>query len=146
MIAPQAIPTPPPGPRQSERIRTATRRRTRRTRRRNTVAFARMAALIAIVSFPIMGYVTATAHLTGLSYALERATHERSILQDETLRLDDRIAGLESRDRLASVAAQLHMHDPSAYVVVTLPGPAAPAPARHGIAFLGTASNWFKLP
>jgi len=144
MIAPQAIPTSDPGPRQSERIRTATRRRTLRSRRRNSVAFARVGLLVSVVVVPVMLYVMATANLTGMSYALSRATHERSILQDETMRLDDRIAGLESRDRLAAVATQLHMHDPSAYVVVSLPAPAPPQPASHGIAFFGAASNWFK--
>jgi cell division protein FtsB len=144
MIAPQAIPSPQAPPRQHERIRTATRRRTRRSRRRNTVAFVRVAAIVSVFVLPIMLYVMATARLTGLSYALEHATHERSTLQDETTRLDDHIAGLESRDRLATVAAQLHMHDPRTYVIVSLPPPAPPAPAPHGIAFLGAASGWFK--
>jgi len=146
MIAPQAIPSPQPAPRQTERIRTATRRRTRRSRRRNTVAFARIAAIVGVMVLPVMLYVMATANLTGLSDSLARATHERSKLQDETLRLDDRIADLESRDRLATVAAQLHMHDPRAFVVVNLPAPVVPAPVPHGIAFLGAASSWFKLP
>jgi hypothetical protein len=52
------------------------------------------------------------------------------------MRLDDRIAHLQSRERLADLAARLHMHDPHVYAVVDVPGPVV-APPSNGIAFLG---------
>ena len=53
-----------------------------------------------------MGYVTLTARLTSLNYAVGRAERERTALQTETARLDERVAALRSDDRLAHVAAQ----------------------------------------
>jgi diadenosine tetraphosphatase ApaH/serine/threonine PP2A family protein phosphatase len=63
-------------------------------------------------------------------------TEQKSALLDETNQLDDRIAQLESRERLADVASRLHMHDPRVYAVVDVPNPVA-APPSNGIAFLG---------
>jgi diadenosine tetraphosphatase ApaH/serine/threonine PP2A family protein phosphatase len=63
-------------------------------------------------------------------------TQQKLDLVAETTRLDDRIAQLESRERLADVAVRLHMHDPQVYAVVDVPRPHV-APPSNGIAFLG---------
>ena len=91
---------------------------------------------MAIALVPVMIYVLLMGNLTALNYSLAQATEQKSALVEETLRLDDRIAQLESRDRLAGVAARLHMSDPHAYAVVDVPAPAA-SPPPTGIAFLG---------
>jgi hypothetical protein len=129
----------------AERSRAATRRRVARAQRRGYLAFLRVAAAVAVFVLPLMLYVTLTANLTSLSYALTRAEAQKTELLAQTMRQDDRIAKLESRERLAALAARLHMHDPRMYAVVTLPvEPTAPAPGR-GIALLGAVGQWLDL-
>ncbi|MGB8268000.1 MAG: hypothetical protein WCE44_16885 [Candidatus Velthaea sp.] len=140
MIAPQLFPAP--SPRERGRARSATKRRTQRARRRNTVAFGRIIVIVAAAALPVLIYVMLTAWLTSTSYALAHATQAKAHLLEESQRLDDRIARLESPERLALVAAQLHMHDPHVYAVVNLPDLRAPEAPRP-IAFFGAAS-WLK--
>jgi hypothetical protein len=137
VIAPKALPQPQP--RRHVRARDAARRRARRRQFHGYGMLARIALGLVAASAPVMLYVMLTANLTGLSFSLEHLNQQKVELQAETQRLDDRIAQLESRDRLAAVAAKLKMHDPgpTAYAVVELPRPAAPA-APGGIAFLGS--------
>ncbi len=141
MIALQAIP-PEPQPRQDERGRIATRRRFRRAQRRGYVNVFRVGGVVALIVVPLMVYVMLTANLTGLNYKLARVQAQKAELLAETMRQEDRIAKLESRERLAQVAARLHMHDPGMYAVVTVPPPARdPAPAQ-GVALLGAMNQW----
>jgi len=143
VIAPKEFPQPPgdraprPGPgRVHVRARDAARRRARRTRLRGYGMLARITLAVVLLLAPIMGYVLLMGNLTALNYSLAQANAEKLDLQEETMRLDDRIAALESRDRLAGVAARLHMHDAATYAVVEVPRPLATPPS--GIAFLGS--------
>lgn len=89
-----------------------------------------------------MLYVMLTARLTSLNYAVAKAEHERSTLQGQTARLDDELASLKSDDRLAKVAAQLHMQDPTQFAMVSLPAPARePSPSR--LAFFAGLAGLF---
>jgi hypothetical protein len=129
----------------AERSRAATRRRFARAQRRGYLGFLRVAAVVAVFVLPLMLYVTLTANLTSLNYALTRADAQKTELLAQTMRQDDRIAKLESRERLAALAARLNMHDPRTYAVVTLPVERrAPAPGR-GIALLGAVGQWLDL-
>ncbi len=139
MIAPQALPSS--APREYRRAASATKRRTARAKRRNAIAFGRTLAIVALAAVPVLIYVMLTARLTSTSYALAQANQTKATLLEETQRLDDRIARLESPERLAAVAAQLHMHDPHQYAVVAVPDARVPAPPR-GIAFFGVAGIW----
>jgi cell division protein FtsL len=142
VIAPNAFPESQPQPARPERgrnhvrARDAARRRARRTRLRGYGMLARITLVVAVVLAPIMTYVLMMGNLTALNYALAQANAQKLALQEETMRLDDRIAALKSRDRLADVATRLHMHDPQTYAVVDLQRPAPPPPT--GIAFLGS--------
>jgi hypothetical protein len=136
VIAARAVPRPQPKQPQPPRRARAYTRRGRRTRLRGYAKPARIAAAVAIVLVPVMIYVLLMGNLTALNYSLAQATEQKSALVEETMRLDDRIAQLESRDRLAGVAARLHMGDPRVYAVVDVPAPAV-APPANGIAFLG---------
>jgi cell division protein FtsL len=135
MIAPKAFPVreqsrrPPANPNYA-------RQRARRTSRAGYGMLARIALGLGVVVVCALSYVMLMANLTSLNYALARETEHRLALQDETTRLEDQIAHLRSRDRLADVAARLHMHDPQTYAVVEPPRPVASAPP-NGIAFLG---------
>ena len=136
MIAPKAIPQSRPQRRVYVQARDATRRRVRRTRLQGYTMLVRIAVAFAVVLVPVMGYVLLMGNLTALNYSLAQATQQKSALVEETMRLDDRIAQLQSRERLAGLAAQLHMHEPHVYAVVDVPGPVV-APPSNGIAFLG---------
>lgn len=136
MIAPKEIAQPRLQPRVQVRAHDAARRRSRRTRLAGYAMLARIAVAFAIVLVPVMIYVLLMGNLTALNYSLAHATQQKTALVEETMRLDDRIAQLQSRERLADVAARLHMHDPHVYAVVDVPGPVV-APPSNGIAFLG---------
>lgn len=134
MIAPREIPKAPP--RKVQLARDASRRRVRRSKLQGYAMLARIVGVLAIVFVLMLSYVMLMANLTSLNYALGKASSVRVGLQDETTRLDDQIAHLRSRERLADVAAKLHMHDPKTFAVVELPRPVA-TPPPSGIAFLG---------
>ena len=136
MIAPKAMPQSRPQPRAYENAREAARKRGRRTKMQGYSMLARIMTIFAVVLVPVMIYVLLMGNLTALNYSLAHATQQKLDLQEETMRLDDRIAQLQSRERLAALAQQLHFHDPHVYAVVDVPRPVTAAPA-DGIAFLG---------
>jgi hypothetical protein len=140
VIAPQAIPQPKAQPKPHHRVqvraREAARRRVHRTRIRGYAMLARIVVCVAVVLVPVMLYVLLMGNLTAENYTLAHVTQQKLDLVAETTRLDDRIAQLGSRERLAAVAAQLHMRDPQVYAVVDIPRPQV-APPSNGIAFLG---------
>ncbi len=139
MIAPQLLPQESPRLERSRnaiRARDAARRRTQRTRVRGYAMLARITAVVALFLAPILAYVLLMGNLTAMNYSLAEANEQKTKLVEETMRLDDRIAALQSRERLAAVAAHLHMHDPHLYAVVELPRPVV-TPPPNGIAFLG---------
>jgi cell division protein FtsL len=136
VIAPKAMPQSRPQPRVYENAREAARKRGRRTKMQGYSMLARIATIFAVVLVPVMIYVLLMGNLTALNYSLAHATQQKIDLQEETMRLDDRIAQLQSRERLAALANKLHFHDPHVYAVVEVPGPVA-APPSNGIAFLG---------
>lgn len=140
MIAPQQWAPEPP--RRTATVREATQRRTRRkhVRRRFHAPVVLVVGLAVAVLLPLMGYVALCANVTSLNFSLARVEHDRSVLADETQRLDDRIDRLESPDRLAALAAKLHLHDPHVYAVVQLPQPKV-QPSPSGIAFFGWISG-----
>jgi hypothetical protein len=136
VIALKAIPQTQPQPRVQVRAREAARRRGRRTRMQNYAMPARIALAFGVLLVPVMIYVLLMGNLTALNYSLAQATQTKSALVEETMRLDDRIAQLQSRERLADLAGRMNMHDPSRYAVVDVPCPVV-APPANGIAFLG---------
>jgi hypothetical protein len=142
MIALKAIAPEPE--RQVERVRVATRRRFRRAQRRGYVAFFRISGCVAVLVLPVLLYVMLTANLTSLNYRLAHVQARKTALLAETMRQEDRIAKLESRDRLAAIAARLGMRDPQLYGVAELPAPPPPRPVPQGIALLGAVNNWLN--
>lgn len=120
----------------------ATARRVSRATRARYSGMLRICAVIAVGLTLVMGYLTLTARLTSLNYAVARAQRERTALQSETARLDEQIAALRSDDRLAKVATQLHMSDPQQFAVVTLPPPVRQEDRSH-LAFLTGLANLF---
>jgi hypothetical protein len=120
--------------------RNATQRRISRKERARYIGLLRFCGVLAIVLALVMLYVMLTARLTGLSYAVGKAEHERAELQADTARVDDRLASLRSDDRLAKVAARLHMQDPQQFAIVTLAPPPKPQDRSHVALLAGLAS------
>jgi hypothetical protein len=136
VIAPKAMSQSRLQPRVAATARDAARRRGRRTKMQGYTKLGRIATLFAVALAPVLVYVLLMGNLTALNYSLAHATQKKIDLQEETTRLDDRIARLQSRERLAELAIKLHLHDPHVYAVVDVPGPVV-APPSDGIAFLG---------
>jgi hypothetical protein len=123
-------------PRHAERVTRATRRRKQRSRVRLHRPVFAVLALAFVALLPVLIYVKLTSDITSLNYALASARAERTTLLDESQRREDTIARLKSPERLAQLAAQLKMHDPQVYAVVSVPAPGA-QPKPSGIAFFG---------
>lgn len=104
-------------------VAAATQRRRGRTARARTAVLARVCAATFVVMALLMGYVVLTSTFTGLSYAVARNSATREALQEETIRLDDRIAALQSDARLADIAARMGMREPERFAVVRLQMP-----------------------
>lgn len=129
--------------RRIDRVRHATTRRARGRRRRlHRPVFAILTLAVAVL-VPLLAYVTLTANITSLNFALARASHDRTKLLEDSQRLDDRIARLQSPERLAAIATALKLHDPHVYAVVRIPEPRA-QPKPTGLAFFGTWLNGTK--
>src|SRR5665213_1884316 len=60
--------------------------------------------VLVVASVLLLGYVMLTSNLTGVAYAVNRADLQRSALQEETARLDDRLSVFSSHERLAQIA------------------------------------------
>ena len=117
----------------------AQRRVVRHSRARyRPIALALGVLLAALV--PVTGYVMLTSATTGLTYSVEKAHARQKHLQDETLRLEDRVEQLSSDARLARLAAQLHMHPASTEIAVQL---SPPQTQQQRIAFLSGIARWF---
>ena len=104
-------------------VRAATQRRLVRKSRKRYAGLTRVFAALSCILFLLMIYVLLTSSLTGLSYAVANARAAREGLEEETMRLDDRIAALRSDDRLAALAARLGMRDPQQFAVVRVETP-----------------------
>jgi hypothetical protein len=134
-------------PRQIERqripnprtARNATHRRIDKKSKARYMSLLQISGVLTVVLVFLMAYVVLTSSLTGLSYAVATAKHERARLQAETAHLDDRIAALRSDDRLAVLAARLGMIEPQHFALVALPASQEPIKQRHLAAFSSLA-------
>src|ERR1700761_1979458 len=124
------MPQSRPQQRVYDTARDAARKRGRRTKMQGYSMLARIATIFAVVLVPVMIYVLLMGNLTALNYSLAKATQKKIELQEETMRLDDRTARREPRDRLAELAVKMHLHDPHVYAVVDVPGPVVAPPAN----------------
>jgi cell division protein FtsL len=123
-------------------VRAATQRRKARKARSRYVGVTRTLGLLTAVMVLLMSYVVLTSSLTGLSYAVAKAQANREALQEETMRLDDRIAALRSDDRLSQLAARLGMTEPARLAVVRIAVPRV-ARARPSFPVLSSLAGFF---
>ncbi|MBD5653748.1 MAG: hypothetical protein IAI50_01030 [Candidatus Eremiobacteraeota bacterium] len=118
--------------------RTAALSRRVRTKRRRYAAVRRMMGIVGGLTLGIVVYLGLMANVTWMNYELAKSAHERARLQDVSARLDEKIARLESRERLAVLANRLGMRDPSTFAQIQLPAERHVEPT--GIALL----RWLK--
>jgi cell division protein FtsL len=123
-------------------VRAATQRRIVRKRRARYAGVARIFAAMMLVLVLLMSYVVLTSSLTGLSYAVAKAKAEREALQEETMRLDDRIAALRADERLSALAARLGMSEPQHFAVIRIEAPRV-ARARLPFPVLSSLAGFF---
>jgi len=124
--------------------RTAAEQRRERTAALRNRTLVRIVAGLFVATIGVVTYLALMANVTRLDYEISKAGREQTRLVEEGIRLDDQIARLESRDRLARIAAQLGMRDAQAFTVATLPAPPRTVPAPPaGLAFL-TMQKWLR--
>jgi cell division protein FtsB len=123
-------------------VRAATQRRKARKARARYFGVTRTLAMLTVVLVLLMSYVVLTSSLTGLSYAVVKAQANREALQEETMRLDDRIAALRSDDRLSALAARLGMTEPAHLAVVRIAVPRV-ARAKPSFPVLSSLAGFF---
>ena len=119
--------------------RTAGKQRRNRTRARGYASLVKILGTASVLTLAIVVYLALMANVTRINYDLSRATREKTRLLDESSRMDDTIARLASRERLARLAASLGMHEPQTFAQITLPTERLPT-VPHGLAFL----PWLK--
>ena len=139
MIAQRIIAPPRPGNLRSARVASHQRRNRAATMRAATLW--RFFGLLTVVLTLLIGYVMLISNLTGLDYAVAHAERQRVALQDETARLDDRIALLRSQERLAAIAAEFGMKDAQQYAIVNVPPERKQSAPRPRLAWLSTFSS-----
>jgi len=128
----------PPRARNARTARVAAIHRRNRATTMRTAALQRFFVSFAVVLVLLIGYVMLISNLTGLNYAVARAERQRVALQDETARLDDRIAVLRSQERLAAIAAEFGLKDAQQFAIVTVPPEQRRASTRPRLAWLPT--------
>ena len=143
LLQPRPVFGPPPRLPNPRRARAATEERIASRARRGITPLVRFGIGLAVALAVLLSYVTLTAQLTSMSYALAAVEHRRAQLADETSRLDDRIAELESDQHLAAVAARLDMHLPQRIAVVHLPEIAS-HPHQTGRTVVAAIVRWLQ--
>jgi hypothetical protein len=142
VIQPRALPQQRPRVSNPRVARAATQRRAVRKSRARYTDCLRAGRVIGVLLVAFMSYVVLTSSLTGLSYAVASAERQKENVQLESMRLDSKIAALESDDRLSALAAKLGMRDPDRFAVVRLPQQ-RPAADRSHVAVLSSLAGMF---
>jgi len=135
--------------------RPRTARNAAQTRRKRSVSLryrsiVRIVGTLGVVTLMVVGYLWLMANVTKMNYEYAKATHERTRLLDQTSRLDDQIAHLESRERLAAIAAKLGMTEPARFGVATLTPLQSLAAVQtsgqavRGVALLPAITDWLR--
>ena len=124
------------------------------TRRKRTVSLryrsiVQVVGSLAVATVLIVAYLWLMANVTRMNYEYAKATRERTQVLDNTARLEDEIAHLESRERLAIIAAKLGMTEPARFSVATLAplplrGTAQPEQPTSGVALLPAITDWLR--
>ncbi len=124
MIQPHYVDERSPRIRNPRQARGATDARRKHHHKTRYASITRFCVVLGIASVLLIGYVTMTSNLTGMTYAVAKADVQRLQLQGATARLDDRLSGLRWQERLATFAARLGMKDPQQFALIRIAPPA----------------------
>jgi hypothetical protein len=148
------IARPLPAPRTACPERTGGRRTARnasaarkvRARRMRYRLVGRTLVAVGVVTTFVLVYLSLVANITRLSYDVSRAKVTRTRLALATMRGEDEIARLESRDRLEAIATRHAMHEPTVVSVVELPPRHKGGVPGAGLALLSPVgvADWLK--
>ncbi len=121
----------------SRAARGAAQRRRARPRRMRYVMSVRIAAVASALTACVVVYLALMGNVERMNYELARADRLRAALIERSTQLDDTLARLRSRERLARVAQSLGMHESQTFAAITVPrDPAQPQAQPGGLAFL----------
>jgi ABC-type Fe3+ transport system permease subunit len=95
----------------------------------------RIAAIAGTLTACVVVYLALMGNVERMNYELARVDRERAALVEKSTQLDDTLARLRSRERLARVAASLGMRESTTFVSISLPAD-RPKPEPGGLAFL----------
>ncbi len=98
----------------------ARRARNRRLRYRS---IGRIVVALSGLTCLVLVYLALLANVTRLHYEIGKLQRQRAQLIDQTVRYEDEIALLDSRERLSVLAQSLGMREPRAYAIVVVPPP-----------------------
>ncbi len=118
---PDATPTRRLGPAQS--AREATQRRKAYHRKRSYRSIIRICLISTLIVTVVMGYLWLMTRAAALDYRDRQAENLIANLQEESNTIQDRLATLQSRDRLYVLAKRLQLHEPATFLTINAPGP-----------------------
>ena len=131
----------PPRIANPRRARTAAQTRYGKTTRAHYGGLMKTGAVLGLALIALMGYVMLTSSMTSLTYAVVTAHHERDLLQQDTARLDEKLAFMRSDERLAAVAKRLGMREPQSFALVKL----SPVQAASHFPVFDRISGWLAV-
>jgi cell division protein FtsB len=142
----QYRPEPARKPRGNARVaRGAAMVRRQRTASMRYRAIVRTLATLAVLTFAVVAYLGLMANVTRMNFEYTKVARDRARLLDESVRLDDQIAHLQSRERLAALASRLGMRESGRFQVATIPSaPRLAEQPAHGLALLPAVSDWLR--
>jgi sensor histidine kinase regulating citrate/malate metabolism len=116
--------------------RGAAERRRARTKRLRYVVSARIACVVGVLTLAVVSYLALMGNIERMNYELGHAEAERAKLLAQSVELDDTLARLRSRERLARIAAQLGMRDSASFAEIVVPADRHPQAPATGLALL----------
>ena len=128
-----------PRPRGTRSGRTAAHVRRKRTKAKRYAGFVQIFSTVGVITIAVVVYLALMANVTRMNYELAKSDRTKSALVDENSRLDDRIARLETRERLARLANSLGYREPDTFATVVVPEDRV-ATVPHGSALL----SWLR--
>ena len=127
--------------------RGAAERRRKRTGGLRYRSIANALGVLSAVTLVVVVYLGLLANVTRLGYERSRLDAVRGGLVDDASRLDDQIAILETRDRLASLAGRLGMREPRAFTVALIPAEPQRVVAQNrssALMFVPAIASWLR--
>jgi hypothetical protein len=111
--------------------RGAAERRRKRSGSLRYRSIINMLMILGVFTVGVVFYLGLLANVTRLTYEQSHLDRTHARLVDDAARLDDQIAKLESRDRLAVIAARLGMRESRRFDVAVVPSTRAEIVAQQ---------------